>query len=331
MRAAVMTGYGGNEVVEVRDVPKPVPSPGEVLVEVRAASVNPLDFKIRDGKLRLLRSYRFPLVMGNDLAGVVAEGGTRFRPGDRVYARLDKTRIGAFAEYAVVREEDLARAPSGLSFAEAASLPLAGLTAWQALFEAAGLKFGQRVLIHAGAGGVGTLAIQLAKSEEIQVAATASGAGLDLVRRLGADVVIDYRNEKFEEKVRDYDAVLDSVGGETLERSFAVLKKGGIVVSIAGPPEEGTAQDMGAGLLIRALFFFLSRKVRRLARRHGARYRYIFMKPSGEQLARLAGLVEEGRLKPVIDRIFPLEQAKEALAYVETGRAKGKVVIALRP
>ena len=269
--------------------------------------------------------------MGNDLAGVVeacGEGVTRFAEGDRVFARVAKDSLGAFADYAAIPESLLARMPPSLDFETAASVPLAGLTALQALRDELELKEGSRVFIPGGAGGVGTFAIQLAKWLGAEVTTTASPRGRALVERLGADVVIDYTTQRFEDHVRDMDGVFDLLGGETLGKSFGVVKRGGKVVSIAGMPEPETARkDLGRGVALQALFWIASYRSRAEARRHGVSYRYLFMHPSGAELAELAQLVESGKLEPVIDRVFPFPEIGQAFAYLEAGRAKGKVVV----
>lgn len=334
MRALVLTKYGGPEATELRDdVPVPTPGPKQVLVQVRAAGLNPVDFKIRRGMLKLIRRYPLPVVMGNELAGVVAsvgEGVTRFQAGDRVFARVDKDHMGALAEWAVVHEDHLARMPTSLSFEAAAAVPLAALTALQALRDELRLTPGMRVFISGGAGGVGTFAIQLAKRLGAHVATTASSRGEALVRRLGADVVVDYTRERFEEELRDYDAAFDLLGGQELSRTFSVVKRGGVVVTVSGMPEPETARrDLGRTGMLPLLFWLASFGTRRLAARHGIRYRYLFMHPSGTDLEWLAGLIDAQKLEVVIDQVFPLAQAREALAYLETGRAKGKVVVSL--
>lgn len=328
-----MTGYGTNDVVEQREMPRPVVGPRDVLIEVHAASLNPLDFKIREGKLRLIRRFPLPAILGNDLAGKVVEVGpavTRFRPGDPVFARVGKDKLGAFAELAAVDEAFCAPKPASLSMEEAAGVPLVALTAWQALHEELGLRAGQKIFVPAGAGGVGGFAIQFAKLAGATVATTASPAGKALVEKLGADVVVDYRSERFEDRLSGYDAVFDTLGGDSLERSFGILRPDGVVCSIAGAPEPGTAEKMGAGLLVKLLFRLASVRPRRLARKAGVTYRYLFMRPDGEQLAAIGKLVDEGRVRVTIDRVFPFAEAKEALAYLETGRAKGKVILAVK-
>lgn len=334
MRAFVLTGYGGPEAAELREVSRPQPAEREVLVRVHAAGLNPVDYKTRQGGLRVVQRYSLPIVMGNDLAGVVekrGEGVRQFAEGDRVFARMPKESMGAFAEYAVVPEDLLARMPTSLDFATAAGVPLAGLTALQALRDELGVKTGSRVFIPGGAGGVGTFAIQLAKWLGAEVATTASPRGKALVERLGADVVIDYTTQRFEDHLRDMDGVFDLLGGETLRKSFGVVKHGGKVVSVAGMPEPETARkDLGRGLALAALFWLASYGLRAAARRHGVSYRYLFMHPSGPDLAELGRLIDDGKLEPVIDRVFPFAEIREALAYLEAGRAKGKVVVRMR-
>jgi alcohol dehydrogenase len=330
MKAAFIDRYGGNDRVKVADVAVPMIGPKDVLVRVRAASVNPLDVKIRDGKLKALLKYRFPLVLGNDLSGVVSEVGaqvTRFKKGDAIYARLDKDRIGAFAEFAVVREGVAALKPTNVTFEEAASLPLVALTAWQALVEIGKLAANQRVLIHAGSGGVGSVAIQLARHLGAMIFTTVGQRNVALVRHLGADVPIDYRSERFENVARDCDVVLDSAGGDTLVRCFECVKPGGVVVSIGNTPSKAFARSWGLNPIIVLAIGVMSWKATAAARDCNARFEYLFMRADGEQLKEIARLVEGGVIKPLVDRVFPLEQVREALAYSESGRATGKVVI----
>lgn len=331
MKALVFTRYGGPEAMELREVPVPAPAAGEVLIRVRAAGLNPVDYKTREGALRIIRRHTFPVVAGNELAGVIetlGPGVAGFHAGEPVLARVDKYRMGAFAEFAVVPAEFVARMPDSMDFAQAAGLPLAGLTAWQALHEELRVGPGQRVFISGGAGGVGTIAIQLAKLLGAEVATTASPRGRELVRRLGADTVIDYTQESFADVLHDYDAVLDLVGGKTLREAFRILKPGAGVVSIAGLPEPITAtKDLGRGPGLAFLFRLISLGLRLAARRHGVAYRYLFMHPDGQRLAKLAVLVAEGRLEVVIDRTFGFERIADAFAYLEQGRAKGKVIV----
>ncbi len=330
MKAAIIDRYGKNDLVRVSDVPIPSLGDLDLMVQVRAASVNPVDTKIRDGKLKILLKYHFPLVLGNDLSGVVTAVGSRvkrFKVGDAVYARLDKERMGAFAEYAAVSEAAAASKPKNVTFEEAASLPLVALTAWQALVELGRLSSGQRVLIHAGSGGVGTVAIQLAHYLGATVLTTVGQRNVDLVKRLGADIAIDYRSARFEEVAKDCDVVLDSAGGDTLLRSFDCVKRGGVVVSLGSTPSAAFARTWGLNPLLVFVIGLMARKVMSASRRQGARYEYLFMRANGEQLGQITKLVESGAIKPVVDKIFPLDEVRNALAYSESGRATGKVII----
>src|SRR5437016_2647425 len=333
MKAFIVDRYGSADRVRASEVPDPEMREDDVLIEVHAAGVNPLDSKIRDGEFKLLLPYRLPLILGNELAGVVIRAGSRvrrFKPGDEVYARPDKNRIGTFAESIAVSEDDLAIKPKSLTMEEAASIPLVGLTAWQALIEKAKLKKGQKVLIHAGSGGVGTFAIQLAKDVGATVATTTSTANIDLVRSLGADVVIDYKKEDFENDLSGYAVVLNSLSKDTLEKSLKVLKPGGKLISISGPPDVAFAKENGSNWFLQQGMRLLSFGIRKKARHHGVSYSFVFMRANGEQLGKITSLIESGIIRPVIDRIFPFEATKEAWAYLETGRAKGKVVIKVR-
>jgi alcohol dehydrogenase len=334
MRALLLTRYGGPDAMESREVPCPDAGPGELLVRVCAAGLNPVDFKTRQGVLKPVQRYRLPAVMGNELAGIVeacGAGVTGFAVGDRVFARMPKGAMGALAEYAVVPQEVLAIMPATLDFEAAAGIPLAGLTALQALRDELRLAPGSRVFIPGGAGGVGTFAIQIAKWLGAEVTTTASPRGRALVERLGADVVIDYTAQRFEDHVRDMDGAFDLLGGETLEKCFGVVKRGGTVVSVAGMPEPLTARrDLGRGPALAALFWIVSYRLRAQAARNGVTYRYLFMHPSGDELAELARLVDAGRLEPVIDRVFPFAQVDQAFAHLESGHAKGKVIVRIR-
>lgn len=330
MQAAVMTRYGDASAMELREVPVPAAGDGEVLVRVRAAGLNPIDYKVRQGAMRMVTRLDLPRIAGSELAGVVEEVGagvTRFAVGDRVFARVDKQQLGAFAAYAVVDERLLAKMPESLDFADAAGLPLAGLTALQALRDELGVRVGDRVFISGGAGGVGTLAIQLAVWLGAEVATTASPRGEELVRSLGATTVINYREQKFKDVLSEYDAAFDTTGGSDLRDIFTILKPGAGVVTIAGVPEPRSASDLGAGRLVAAAFWAMSAGIRRQARQRGIGYRFLFMHPDGTELGELAELVDKGELKPVTDRVFPFEQLDDAFAYLEEGRAKGKVVV----
>lgn len=333
MKAFMVDRYGKGKPLRAGDVPEPELRADEVLIQVHATSVNPLDAKLRDGEFKLLLPYRTPFILGHDVAGVVVRVGSRvrqFKVGDEVYARPRDLRIGTFAELVAVHEDAVALKPANLTMEEAASIPLVGLTAWQALFEKAQLRKGQKVFIQAGSGGVGTFAIQLAKHLGATVATTASTVNVALVRSLGADVVVDYKKDAFEEHLHDYDVVLNSQDEKTLKKSLGVLKPGGHLVSISGPPDPQFGEDSNAPWLVRQVFRALSFSVRRQARRRQLSYGFLFMKGSGSQLKQIASLIESGAIRPVVDKVFPFDATNEALAYVESGRARGKVVIKVR-
>ncbi|MFG3174264.1 NADP-dependent oxidoreductase [[Kitasatospora] papulosa] len=333
MRAFMVEKYGGEAGMRAVDLPDPQVGADDVLVKIHAAGVNPLDLRIRNGDFKAFLPYRLPLVLGNDLAGTVVRVGpsvTRFAVGDEVYARPDKDRIGTFAELIAVHQDYLAPKPATLTMAEAASLPLVALTAWQALVERAHVQPGHKVLIHAGAGGLGSIAVQLAKALGAQVATTVSTAKTDLARDLGADVVVDYRTQDFEEVLDGYDIVLDSLGGENLAKSLRVLKPGGTAISVAGPPDPAFARELGLNPFLRLVMTALSFKTRRDAKRHGVTYSFLFMKASGDQLRELTPLIDAGKVRPVVDRVFPFDETLQAMEYVEKGRAKaGKVVVSM--
>ena len=332
MKAFTLDRYGSADSMRAGDMPDPEPREDDVLVQIHAAGVNLLDSKIRDGEFKRILPYRLPLILGHDVAGVVVGVGSRvrrFKPGDEVYARPADGRIGAFAEFIAIKDEDVAIKPKALSMEDAASMPLVGLTAWQALIERANLKKGQKVLIHAGSGGVGTFAIQLAKHVGATVATTTSTANVALVRSLGADVVIDYKNEDFAHVLHDYDVVLNSLDKATLEKSLGVLKPGGQLVSISGPPDAPFARSIGASWVLRTIMGVLSHGIRAKAKRRHATYSFLFMRANGEQLAQITALIDDGIIRPVVDRVFPFASTKEAMAYVEAGRAKGKVVVSM--
>src|ERR1700726_1251557 len=315
MRAYALEHYGGPEGSRLMDVPAPALGPCDILVKVRAAGLNPLDFKFRQGKLRVILRPKLPFVMGNELAGEVIAAGSdvkRFRAGDRVFARVAKDRAGAFAEQACVDQAHAAHIPRDLDFTAAAAVPLAGLTALQALRDELGVKPGQRVFISGGAGGVGTFAIQIAKWLGAHVTTTASKRGEALVRSLGCDEVIDYTAQDISKLGGRFDAGFDLIGGKTLEQMFEVMKPGANIVSIAGVPEPQTAiKDLGGRRALAAVFWIISYAIRSRARRAGVSYRYLFMHPSGSQLAELAGLIEQGKLKVIIDKTFPFANISE--------------------
>lgn len=333
MKAFVLDGYGKKGSMRLAEMPTPELHDDEVLIEVHAAGVNLLDSKIKAGEFRLILPYRMPLILGHDVAGVVVSVGSsvrQFKPGDEVYARPDDLRIGSFAEFVAVKETSLAFKPKSLTMEEAASIPLVGLTAWQALVEVAQLKRGQKVFIQAGSGGVGTFAIQLAKHIGATVATTTSSANIALVKSLGADQVIDYKTQDFEAHLRDFDVVLHSQDGKTLDKSLRVLKRGGKLVSISGPADPAFAQQVAAPGFVKLVLWLLSAGVRRKAISLGVQYSFLYMKANGSQLRNITHLIETGAIRPVIDRVFPFESTHAAVAYVESGRAKGKVVIRVK-
>lgn len=332
MKAFLIDRYGKNETGRIDDVPTPSLRDDDVLIRVHAASVNALDTKIRRGEFKVILPYRLPLILGNDLAGTVERVGAsvrQFKPGDEVYARPDDDRIGTFAEFIAVKSTSVALKPSNVTMVEAASLPLVALTAWQALVETAQLKPGQKVFIQAGSGGVGSVAIQLAKHLGAFVATTTSTPNLAWVKDLGADVVIDYRQQNFAAELHGYDVVLNSLGKDELERSLQILKPGGHLVSISGPPTPRFAAARGLAWPLKQIMRLLSLGIRRKAKLKGVTYSFVFMRAEGAQLSTITSLVESGAIGPVIDRVFPFQDAQGALAYMERGRAKGKVVVEL--
>ena len=333
MKAFITDRYSKQDPMRLGEMPEPELGDDDVLIEVHAAALNQLDSKIKSGEFKLILPYRMPLVLGHDVAGVVSRAGSRvqqFKVGDEVYSRAPDHRIGTLAQFIAVNESAVARKPASLSMEEAASIPLVGLTVWQALVEKANLKKGQKVFIQAGSGGVGTFAIQLAKHLGAFVATTTSAANADWVKKLGADVVIDYKKDDFESILHDYDVVLNSQDGKTLEKSLRILKPGGQLISISGPPDPAFAKDIGAPGFVKLILRLLSSGVRRRAKRLGVGYSFLFMKASGSQLRELTSLIDAGAIRPVVDKVFPFESTNEAMAYVEAGRAKGKVVIKVK-
>jgi len=330
MKAFVVTKYG-KDGLHAADVPEPTAGPSDVLVQVRAASINPLDKMVRNGEFKQLLKYKTPFVLGHDVAGVVTRVGAEvrdFKVGDEVYARPRDLRIGTFAEYIAIDQDDVALKPSSLTMEEAAAVPLVALAAWQALVDRAQVKPGQKVLVHAGAGGLGSTVVQLAKHLGGYVATTANGRDAEKVRTLGADQLIDYTNTDFAEVLSGYDVVLDSLGGDNLAKSLGVLKPGGLAISVVGPPDAAFVEQIGQPLL-KPVMALMSRKVRKQAKKLGVRYSFFFMRADGRQLKTLAALYDAGTLRPILDRTFPFDETLEAMAYVEQGRAKGKVVVAM--
>lgn len=330
MKAFIIDRYGKKETGRIAEVGEPELRDDDVLVRIHAAGVNALDSKIKSGEFKLILPYRLPLILGNDVAGTVVRVGAavrQFKPGDEVYARPDDDRIGSFAELIAVRASSLAIKPANLDMVEAASLPLVALTAWQVLVETARLQKGQKVFVQAGSGGVGTIAIQLAKHLGAFVATTTSTANTGWVKALGADVVIDYTRQDFATELRDYDVVLNSLGSAELEKSLGVLKPGGHLISISGPPTPAFAISRGLAWPLKQIMRLLSHRIRSKAKRKGVEYAFVFMRADGAQLTEITSLVESGALRPVVDKVFALEDTPQALAYAESGRAKGKAVV----
>jgi NADPH:quinone reductase-like Zn-dependent oxidoreductase len=333
MKALILKKYGKPDQVVFADIPRPALKPDEILVQVHAAGLNPIDSMIPKGTFKAIVRFQLPATLGSDLAGVVVEVGsrvTRFKPGDAVFASIFDLGTGALAEFAVVPEHAAALKPANLDFGQAASIPMVGLTSWQALKERAKLKPSQKVFIPAGSGGIGTFAIQLAKHLGAKVGTTTSTSNVDLVRSLGADEVVDYKKQEFEDVLQNYDAVLGTVRGDAIERSLRILKSNSSVVSLVGPPDAAFARGRSMGFFFTFVFGLLSRKIIRQTRKRGGEYSFLFVHPDGRQLAEIGKLLEAGRIRPVIDKVFQFDQAKEALAYLEKGRAKGKVVVQMK-
>ncbi len=310
MKAVRIYSYGGPGVLVYEDAPQPHPGSGEVLIRVHAAGINPVDWKIREGHLKEMLHHTLPLVLGWDVSGVVETVGAgvlRMKIGDEVYSRPDILRDGAYAEFIVIRESEVALKPKTIDHVHAAALPLAGLTAWQALIDAGGLVAGQRVLIHAAAGGVGTLAVQLAKERGAHVIGTASARNHDFLRTLGVDQVVDYAKERFEAVVEPVDLVFDTIGGDTQDRSWIVLKRGGILVSVVNPPSAEIAES------------------------HGVRQAFVFTQPNAGQLAEIAKRVDEKKLQVSVETVLPLAEARRAQELSEAGHTRGKIVLRVAP
>lgn len=330
MKAYVVDKYKKKGALRLAEWQDPGVQNADILVRVHATSVNPLDSKVRDGEFKIFLPYRPPFVLGHDVAGTVVKVGpavSRFKVGDEIYARPRDLRVGTFAEFIAIHEDDAALKPRTLTMEDASSMPLVALTAWQALIDVAKVKPGQKVFIQAGSGGVGTIAIQLAKHLGATVATTSSAKNAALVKSLGADVVIDYKTQDFEKVLSGYDVVLNSQDPKTLLKSLNVLKPGGHLVSISGPPDPAFAATLGMNALLKLVVRMLSRGVRKKAKSLGVHYSFLFMRADGRQLEQIATLVDSGAIRPVVDKAFPFSQTPEALAYVETGRSKGKVVI----
>jgi alcohol dehydrogenase len=333
MRAFTINRYSKKDKLQLVEVPEPRVNEHDVLIQIHAASINQLDAKLKSGEFKLLLPYRFPLILGHDVAGIITKVGSKvgkFKEGDEVYARPADFKIGTFAEYISVNESDVALKPKNITMEEAAGIPLVGLTVWQAFMHKARLIKGRRVFIQAGSGGVGTIAIQLAKHLGATVATTTSAANFELVRSLGADIVIDYKTQDFETILKDYDFVLNSQDEKTLIKSLRILKSGGSVISISGPPDNAFAKEMRLAWFMKAVIFFLSRKVRIQAKKRNVKYSFLFMKANGEHLSEMGQLIETNIIRPVVDRVFSFNQLNDAISYASSGRAKGKVIVKVK-
>ncbi|MET4140981.1 NADP-dependent oxidoreductase [Pedobacter sp. UYP1] len=332
MRSFLINKYTKGSL-QLAEVPIPKAGDSEVLIEIHASGVNLLDSKIKTGEFKLILPYKMPLILGHDVAGTVIQVGKnvkKFKIGDEVYSRPADHHIGTFAEFIAINENDVAFKPKNLSMEEAAAIPLVALTVWQALVEKANLKKNQKIFIQAGSGGVGTIALQLAKYLGATIATTASEKSFDLLKSLGADVLIDYKTQDFEAILKDYDVVLNSQDTKTLKKSLNILKPGGKIISISGPPTPTFAKEIRAPWFVKIILTLVSLGIRKKAKKLDIDYSFLFMHADGEQLQEITKLIEVGVIKPVIDKVFPFEQTNSALEYVESGRAKGKVVIRLK-
>lgn len=333
MKAFVIHRYSKKDLLQEVDLPLPKVNDNDVLVQIHSTAINQLDIKLKSGAYKMVLPYKLPLVLGHDVAGIVTQVGakvSRFKVGDEVYARPSDYRIGTFAEYIAIHENDVALKPKNISMEEAASLPLVTLTVWQAFVEKAHLQKGQKVFIQAGSGGVGTIAIQLAKHLVASVATTTSAKNFDLVKTLGADVVIDYKTQDFETLLSNYDVVLNSQDEKTLEKSLRILKPGGKALSLTGPPDVAFAKEIALPWWMRTIISLMSRKINKQAKRLGVDYSFLFMRANGNQLSEITSLVEAGVIRPVVDKIFSFEQINEAMEYIANGHTKGKVVVKLK-
>ena len=333
MKALTFKRYGKSPDIGFAEIARPALKPDEMLVQVHAAGLNPIDNMVPAGTFKPVLHFDLPATLGSDLAGVVVEVGsrvTRFKPGDEVFASIFDLGKGSLAEFAAVPESAAALKPHNLDFVQAASIPMVGLTSWQALKERAGLRRGQKVFIPAGSGGIGTFAIQLAHHLGAKVGTTVSTGNVELVRKLGADEVVDYKKQEFEKVLRGYDAVLGTVRGDAIAKSVDILNPGARIVSLVGPLDAAFARAKGLNFILRFVFGLMSRKILRLARKRDVNYSFLFVRPDGKQLGEIGELLKAGRIRPVIDKVFPFDQAKEALVYLEKGRAKGKVVVQIK-
>lgn len=331
MKALILERYGKANQLRFAEVARPTIKPDEILVQVYAVGLNPIDTMIPKGSFKPILKFELPAIMGSDLAGIVVEVGdqvTTFKTGDAVYASVFDLGTGSLAEYVAVPASAAASKPKKLDFVQAASIPMVGLTSWQAFNDhGSAIKRDQKIFIPAGAGGIGTFAIQLAKYLGATVATTTSSQNTALVKRLGADEVIDYKTQAFEQRLQDYDFVLGTVRGDGIEKALQIVKPGGHVVSLVGPPDVAFARKRGMNIVMQWLFGLISSKIKRLAKKRHIEYAFMFVRPDGQQLTDIAGILDDGHIKPVIDQVFSFDQTLEALAYLESGRAKGKVVV----
>lgn len=333
MKALTFKRYGKSPDIGFSNVDRPTLQPDELLVQVHAAGLNPIDNMVPVGTFKPVLHFKLPAVLGSDLAGVVIEVGSRvsrFKPGDEVFASVFDLGRGSLAELVAVPESAAALKPSNLDFVQAASIPMVGLTSWQALKERMNLRRGQKVFIPAGSGGIGTFAIQLAHQLGATVGTTVSTGNVELVRGLGADEIVDYKKQEFQQVLRDYDAVLGTVRGDALERSLTILKPGSRIVSLIGPLDAAFAEAKKLNFILKFVFGLMSRKLMKLAGKKGVNYAFLFVRPDGQQLAEIGELLETERIRPVIDKVFQFDQAKQALDYLALGRSKGKVVVRIQ-
>jgi len=331
MKSLMITKYGElSTSLEIQEVPIPSIAPNQILIKTYASSFNPLDYKIVRGDFKAMRKIQFPKGIGRDVSGVIEQVGEKvekFKAGEKVCSRIDESLVGTMADYVISNADDVSLLPSNLKHEEIAGIPLAGLTSYQALVDVAKLLPGENILIHAGAGGVGSIAIQLAKHLRAKVTTTTSTSNIGLVQKLGADNIIDYTKQSYLEEGPKFDVVFDTLGGKYTLDSFKVLKKGGRVVSIAGDVDSITTKQLGLNRIIRFLLRLKAKKVTNAASKIGAKYRFLLMSPNGDQLKKLVELYESGSIKPVIDKTYKFDESIQALEYLSKGRAKGKVVV----
>ncbi|MFM0380192.1 NADP-dependent oxidoreductase [Paraburkholderia strydomiana] len=333
MKALTFKRYGKTPEIGFAEVPRPTLKPDELLVQVHAAGLNPIDNMIPSGTFKPVLKFELPATLGSDIAGVVTEVGsnvTRFKPGDAIFASLFDLGRGSIAEFAAVPESAAASKPVNLDFVQAAAVPMVALTSWQALKERAHLQAGQKVFIPAGSGGIGTFAIQLAKHFGARVGTTTSTGNVQLVTSLGADEVVDYKKQEFEKVLDGYDVVVGTIRGDAIEKSIGILRPGSKIVSLIGPLDAAFARARRLNFILRLVFGLMSRKIKRLAKKRDVAYSFLFMRPDGAQLSEIGELLKSEQVRPVIDKVFPFEQAKEALEYLAQGRAKGKVVVRMK-